>query len=409
MKKEINISNNLFLEVSNVSLSIIKNILTANLKHKDFYVSVLHKNKLFIENKEEIEKHKYFNTLVNNEIDTDTKSFKLIRFPKTSSQLYQLLLIFPYSKNKKMLIYSCSNNNFDTNGEIISDLNFVANIEHILKQEKINSKNSKLKEKISKSKKKIKKAIKKSTKDTETLKSIFLANLSHEIKTPMNSIIGFTDLLQIPDLQPDKVIKFASIANKNAKRLLTLIEDIIDVSKIETNSIVTKDELISVSNLLNEIYILNNNRILKDKSKNIVFSLSVPTCVKTLKINADLFRMKQVLTILVSNAINFTTQGSITLGARLHEDNTIQFFVKDTGCGIKEKAQKDIFKSFTKGSVFLKRENEGSGLGLSIAKGILNIYNSELNYISKENVGSTFFFSLPIEETLDNKNRNLNG
>jgi len=410
MKKEINISNNLFLEVSNVSLSIIKNILNANFKHKDFTISVLNKNKLYIENQADLEKYSYINALIHNKIDTDTKSFKLIKFPKTFVHTTpQVLFIIPFSKNKKLLIYSNSSINFDQNDEIISDLSFIQNIEHILKQEKIEIKNSKLKKKLSKTNKKIKKVIKKSTKETETLKTIFLANLSHEIKTPMNSIIGFTDLLQIPDLQPEKVIKFASIANKNAKRLLTLIEDIIDISKLETNSIVIKTELISVSNLLNEIYILNNNKILKDKTKNIAFSLSVPTCVKALKINADLFRIKQILSILVSNAINFTSKGSIILGARLHEENKIQFYVKDTGCGIKEKTQKEIFKSFTKGSVFLKRENEGSGLGLSIAKGLLNLYNSKLNYVTKENVGSTFFFSLPIDETDENINKKLNG
>ena len=212
----------------------------------------------------------------------------------------------------------------------------------------------------------------------------------------MNSIIGFTDLLQIPGLQSDKVVKFANIANNNAKRLLNLLEDIIDLSKIETNNIKIKNEEITIQDLINKTYVLNNSKLLKNKEKNLSFSASLPTNVKLQKINADIERIKQVLTILLSNAFNFTNIGSVILGAKLEEENKIKFYVKDTGCGIKEESKKDIFKSFRQGGHFLKRNHEGSGLGLALAKGLLDLYGTELSFKSHEKIGSVFYFTLPI-------------
>ncbi len=299
---------------------------------------------------------------------------------------------------KKTLILIISN--IFKNKEIYILQKAINNIEYILKLANEFS----ITKKIYKKKYRLKKEkyLKKDN-SPEELKTIFLANLSHEIKTPMNSIIGFTDLLQIPNLQADKVVNFASIANNNAKRLLNLLEDIIDLSKIETNNIKLKNEEISLINILNEIFILNNNRLIKDKSKNISFNLSIPECIKERTINADSIRIKQIISILLSNAINFTKEGSIILGTRLIGNNEIEFYVKDTGCGIKEKNKEKIFISFNQGGSFLKRNNEGSGLGLSIAKGLLKLYNIDLKFKSKEGIGTTFFFNFPlVNKTIPN-------
>jgi len=302
--------------------------------------------------------------------------------------------------HKKTLILLISNTFKSNEIELEILQKAIKNIEYILKIANEFSNTQKIYKKKYKLKKE--KYFKKDN-SPEELKTIFLANLSHEIKTPMNSIIGFTDLLQIPNLQADKVVNFASIANNNAKRLLNLLEDIIDLSKIETNNIKLKIEEISLINLLNEIFILNNNRLIKDKSKNISFNLSIPECLKESIIKADSIRMKQILSILLSNAINFTKEGSVILGIRLIENNEIEFYVKDTGCGIKEKNKENIFISFNQGGNFLKRNNEGSGLGLSIAKGLLKLYNIELKFKSKEGIGTTFFFKFPlVNKTIPN-------
>lgn len=396
MTKQKKITSNISSEVSNTSLLTIKNILQSNFKHKKFFFHILTKKKLIIEKKNNKQKYISVNNLIINQINFNNESIKLIKLPSLTTNLQEktLVYVFTISSKKKLIIHTEDSIKSDLESNNIINSNFISDIKNILKLEKESKKNKKIIKKL----KRVKTIKKKNIKDNEKLKSIFLANLSHEIKTPMNSIIGFTDLLQIPDLQPDKVIKFANIANNNSKRLLGLLENIIDLSKIETNSIKLKNEETRIYNLLNEIYILSNNKLLKNKEKNINFTLSIPESVKFAKIKIDLIRIKQVISILLSNAMNFTEEGQIVLGIKLVERNKIKIYVKDTGCGIKEKHKKSIFKSFNQGGSFLKRNNEGSGLGLSIAKGILKLYSSKLEFVSNENIGSIFYFTLLISD-----------
>lgn len=383
--------------LSDVSLATIKNILKANFKHEKFFFYALYNG---VKDKNEIRLNKnthFINNLIHNRIKFDNKSIKLINTTRINQNIEERILIYilPFSRKKKIIIYSFEQKNYNIEGNILENFDFLSEIKNIIELEGIKKKKRKLEKKINRKKKKEIKYKKENDKDTEDLKTIFLANLSHEIKTPMNSIIGFTDLLQIPNLQSEKVVKFANIANSNAKRLLNLLEDIIDLSKIETNNIVLNSKEIIATDLLNEIYILNNNKLLNNKDKNIHFSLSIQKAAELKKIKVDEVRIKQILSILLSNAINFTDIGSIILGIKTIEENKIQIYVKDTGTGIKEKNKEYIFKSFSQGGDFLKRNNEGSGLGLAIARGLLHLYNQELLYKSQENIGSIFYFNLP--------------
>ena len=398
MKESKRIKTTLNSVVSNATLLTIRNILQSNFKHKNFFFQVSTKNKIIVENIEDKDNYIYINNLITSKLTLDNKTVTLIKIPLTflAKNKIALICIIPISTKMNFIIHSFSKKNYDTQGEIKNNFDFVSDIKNIVLLENFRRKNKSLEKKLSKKKLKTNKIIKSNNQSTEDLKTIFLANLSHEIKTPMNSIIGFTDLLQIPGLQSDKVVKFANIANNNAKRLLNLLEDIIDLSKIETNNIKIKNEEITIQDLLNKTYVLNNSKLLKNKEKSLDFSVSLPTGVKLQKINADIERIKQVLTVLLSNAFNFTSEGSVILGAKIEQENKIQFYVKDTGCGIKEENKKDIFKSFRQGGHFLKRNHEGSGLGLALAKGLLDLYGTELLYKSHEKVGSVFYFTLPI-------------
>jgi signal transduction histidine kinase len=398
MKKELKIVKNIFSEISLASFSLLKTILNDTFKNKDFLIYLFKKNTIFTDNLHENKKFYLVNNLVNRELHALIRSYKSTEFLNYFPIKYQdsYLLIFTIKHKKYLIIEIKSSDENEIINTVQNKTNIIENIFHILKLEQNQKKILKYKRKITKYKIKNRTKQIKASKHYDNLKSSFLANLSHEINTPMNSIIGFTELLQIPNLQTDKVIKFANIANKNAKRLLTYIENIIDLSKIESKTLLLKNETIIINNLLNEIYILNNNKVLKEKGKNISFVLNIPAELKKVQINADPLKIKQVLSILLSNAINFTETGSIELGVKKIDNNQIQFYVKDTGCGIKKEKEQDIFYSFSQGGDFLKRKHEGGGLGLSIAKGILSFYNSKIEFQSFENKGSTFYFNFPV-------------
>lgn len=221
--------------------------------------------------------------------------------------------------------------------------------------------------------------------ESNRLKSAFLANMSHEIRTPLNAIVGFSGLLATTDEKEEKE-EYAKIIENNNQLLLQLINDILDLSKIEAGTLEFTLVPTDINRMLDE---LEQSFQLKMKEKNIRFYIAerVENCV----ITTDSHRIIQVLTNFLTNALKFTTQGAISIGYRLRDPQTLYFYVKDSGCGIAPEQQKKIFGRFVKLNSF----SQGTGLGLSICEMIITHLQGEIGVESETGVGSTFWFTLP--------------
>ena len=222
------------------------------------------------------------------------------------------------------------------------------------------------------------------------LKSQFLANMSHELRTPMNSIIGLTKVI-IEDASINEQNKERlKVVYNSGKRLMNLINEILDLSKIEAGKMeVNEDELI-IKELINEleafVYPLINAKNLEYKTNCLV---DINTIIKS-----DRVKISQVIMNLLSNAIKFTNEGSIALEISAEEE-TLTFKIKDTGIGISEENQKIIFEEFRQIDGTNSRKYGGTGLGLSISQKISNLLNGKLELSSEAGKGSTFTFTIP--------------
>ncbi len=231
--------------------------------------------------------------------------------------------------------------------------------------------------------------------ESDRLKSAFLSNMSHEIRTPMNAIIGFSDLLLDPSLNPKERLDFAGMIKSNGDELLNLLNDIIDISMIESEQIITKVSSFSVNKVITEVfYSFINSKYLVDKDE-LELKLDIPDTELT--IQTDPFRLKQVLKNLVNNALKFTTQGHVKLGYHLI-DGHVRFFVEDTGIGIDEVHQRIIFERFLKVKNDVSNLYRGNGLGLTISKNLVELLGGTIGLSSQEGIGSCFYFHIPIKQ-----------
>ncbi len=229
----------------------------------------------------------------------------------------------------------------------------------------------------------------------DKLKSAFLANMSHEIRTPMNSILGFSQLLKESKITNKQRKDFVKMINIGGESLLSLINDIIDIAKIEAGQLEIIERKFPLNDILQEIHssFLNMPRS-KDNEK-VDINLYVPENTSPI-IKTDRFRFKQVLNNLVSNALKFTREGAIEISYKIFDDNkTFRFSVKDTGIGIHEKEIDSIFDRFSKADNDKTNVYKGTGLGLAISKYIIEKCGGRIWVESKKNKGSTFFFTLP--------------
>ena len=233
--------------------------------------------------------------------------------------------------------------------------------------------------------------------ESDRLKTAFLANLSHEIRTPLNAIIGFSDILRSNVMNEQQRNDYFSIIEQSSHTLLKLIDDIIDVAKIEANHIRIIPHEFDLTDLMNELYLTftGEARLFEN---GVELKLTVPD-KKEFLIFADATRVKQVLSNLLQNAIKFTQKGSIEFGYVIGRDSkTIEFFVRDTGIGIPKEKQKVIFNRFRQVDDSTTREFGGTGLGLWISKSLVELMNGNIYVESKVGSGSTFYFVLPLEE-----------
>ena len=216
------------------------------------------------------------------------------------------------------------------------------------------------------------------------LKSAFLANMSHEIRTPLNAIVGFSNVLAYTEDENERQ-EYIKIIENNNTLLLQLIGDILDLSKIEAGVFEFVYSKVNLNVLLMEVIRAARLR-LKDDSVVVEFVECLPECV----ICSDVNRLMQVMNNLITNAIKFTAKGSIRVGYRLREDESLYFYVSDTGCGIPADKLKEVFGRFVK----LKSLQQGTGLGLSICESIVTRLGGQIGVMSEVGQGSTFWFTL---------------
>ena len=224
--------------------------------------------------------------------------------------------------------------------------------------------------------------------ESNRIKSAFLANMSHEIRTPLNAIVGFSSILA-EDVSEEERIEYLSIISKNNDILLQLINDILDLSKIEAGTLEYVYANIDVNKMLSEI---EQAARMRQPNANVAICAVIP--MPDLLLYTDQRRITQVLNNFISNAMKFTNTGSITFGYEEPKDGYIRFFVTDTGTGIPPEKVADIFNRFVKLDSF----KQGTGLGLAISQNIVKELKGEIGVLSELGKGSTFWFTLPYEK-----------
>jgi signal transduction histidine kinase len=237
---------------------------------------------------------------------------------------------------------------------------------------------------------------KRKAEESEQLKMAFLSNMSHEIRTPMNAIVGFASLLADEELRTQEKQEYIRQINMNSESLLILIDDILDLSKIEANQLLVKKSVFEVNAFINETYF--NWELLKrrDNSK-VGFKYHNQLSDKKIFVNSDELRLRQILNNLLDNAFKFTSQGQIELTV-YRNGSDIVYTVSDTGIGIPEEDLGQIFNRFRKGEESGRKLYRGAGLGLTISNKLATMLDGRLWVESKKDMGSKFYLSVPIGE-----------
>ncbi|MFA9372452.1 MAG: cache domain-containing protein [Labilibaculum antarcticum] len=231
--------------------------------------------------------------------------------------------------------------------------------------------------------------------ESDKLKSAFLTNMSHEIRTPMNHILGFTEIITSQQINENERQEYGALIKQSGDSLLQLINDIIDLSKIECRQInlalCHTPVNILLSELYEKFYALKN----KNNKAHLILRIQKALSDEDSIIYTDPRRLEQLLSNIVDNAIKFTKEGFVEIGYHLIDQNKIEFFVKDTGIGISNQSIDHIFKSFRQMDGSDTRQYSGTGLGLTISNRLAEILGGNIRVESEENVGTCFFITLP--------------
>lgn len=230
--------------------------------------------------------------------------------------------------------------------------------------------------------------------ESERLKSAFLQNMSHEIRTPMNGILGFLEILREPQLSGDEREKYFEIVNRSARRLLSSINNILEISKIETNTMSLQISEVNTEDMLNYFYGFFSP-MAQDKGLDLICKPSV-TGTESI-ILTDRYKIESIISNLINNAIKFTFNGYVEFGSHLDGDDIV-FYVKDSGIGIPEERIEAVFDRFVQADMKVTRPHEGVGLGLSIVKAYCNALNGSITVDSKYGEGSRFVVRVPITQ-----------
>ncbi len=236
-------------------------------------------------------------------------------------------------------------------------------------------------------------AIKKAE-ESDRLRAAFLANMSHEIRTPLNGILGFSELLKVKDISDGDVKQYAEIIFKSGNKLLNIIDDLINISNIESGAVNISKEKVYFNYLLKNLH-----KEFTKKALNIGvefeydFGLPDNECI----IETDEYKLERIISILIKNSLKFTKKGKIIFGYEVLYGNQpeVRFYVRDTGIGIPKAMQEMIFKPFIQADTSYNRAYEGAGLGLAISKKYVELLGGKIWVDSEVGQGSTFFFTVP--------------
>jgi len=245
------------------------------------------------------------------------------------------------------------------------------------------------------------KQAKEKAEESDRLKTEFLQNLSHEIRTPMNGILGFSELLDSPDVSDENKKLFIKMIRTSGNQLLRIIDDIIEISKLDIKQVDVVNKKVCINNLLLEVFTNFDN---KAKEKNISLYLKKELIDKDSIIYTDETKLIKILNNLIENALKFTDEGFIEIGYKIlnnTKDYFIQFYIKDTGTGISKDKQEIIFNRFSQGKT--NGRLGGLGLGLSIAKKNTELLGGEIKVESDENKGAVFYVTIPFNPVYNRK------
>ena len=233
------------------------------------------------------------------------------------------------------------------------------------------------------------------TEESDRLKSAFLANISHEIRTPMNGILGFAELLKDPHLTGEEKADFIDLIQQSGKRMLDLINNLINISRIEAGETILHMAATPVNTLLRDLSAFFRPEMSK---KGLLLNFLTPLSDSESIIETDSGKLIQILTNLIQNALKFTSKGKIDFGYN-RIDGTLEFYVIDTGIGIPLAMKTKIFERFHQVDNPLTRTQEGSGLGLNITKSYVEMLGGTIRVESAVHQGSEFYFTLPYSPT----------
>jgi len=227
--------------------------------------------------------------------------------------------------------------------------------------------------------------------ESDHLKTAFLQNISHEIRTPLNAIVGFSSILGNPGLPDDKKMEFINIINVSSDQLLSIVSEIIALATLEAGQEQIVEKETDINQILLNVY---EQFMISPISPEVAFSYHPALPDELAFIYTDPVKLMQILVNLVGNALKFTLKGTVRFGYTLNE-NTLEFFIEDTGIGIPEDMHEIIFERFRQVDNSLTRKYGGTGLGLALSKGYVSLLGGSIKLISEQGKGSTFSFTLP--------------
>ncbi|MCG8582725.1 MAG: HAMP domain-containing histidine kinase [Bacteroidales bacterium] len=227
--------------------------------------------------------------------------------------------------------------------------------------------------------------------ENEKLKTAFIENISHELRTPMNAIVGFTEIAQTEGTTVEETKQYLEIILNSSKQLLAIVNDVMDTSLLESGNSYVHNEQFAINQLMDNVHAYFEPLMKED------VKLEIKREGTDLSIYTDKEKLTRVFHNLVNNAIKFTYKGTIEFGYRIGKKDII-FFVKDTGVGIKPELHKTIFERFKQAEIELANRTGGTGLGLSICKEMLKLLGGRIWLESESGKGSNFYFSMPIDK-----------
>ena len=258
--------------------------------------------------------------------------------------------------------------------------------------------------------------LKKKDEELRNIRRIFLSKIGHEFRTPMNSIIGFSNILVKNNLTADQKELYLEYINSSSEDLLKLVENIIDLSMLEAGQMEFNMEACSMNALFNELYANFNREKHVNEKHSVALLMSKSVEKNDLVIETDPLRLKQVLSNLISNGLKFTDKGVVEFGYELNEQKQLYFFVKDSGKGVSENLQNAIFNSLQKENNGSEDQKSGIGIGLAIARGVVKLMGGDIGFYPNPTRGSLFYFTIPVRKVKvnndsiflnDNKNNYL--